>query len=131
MLLLDRLAEEQIKAALRRGDLDDLPGTGQPLALEDESAVPEELRAAYRLLKNAGCVPPEFTLRNEILQLEGLLMQVETDAECESLRRRLSLLKARLALGGRELNLSVEESAYREKLLSHLRRAEDTTTRCD
>ena len=131
MLLLDRLAEEQIKAALRRGDLDDLPGTGQPLELEDQSAVPEELRVAYRLLKNAGCVPPEFTLRNEILQLEGLLMQVETDAECESLRRRLSLLKARLALSGRELNLSVEEGAYREKLLSHLRRAEDTTTRCD
>jgi len=130
MLLLDRLAEEQIKAALRRGDLDNLPGTGRPLELEDESAVPEELRAAYRLLKNAGCVPPEFILRNEILQLEGLLMQVETDAECENLRRRLSLLKARLALGGRELNLLIEEGAYRKKLLSHLQRAEDTALRC-
>mgnify|MGYP001829267756 CR=1 FL=1 len=130
MLLLDRLAEEQIKAALRRGDLEDLSGTGRPLELEDESAVPEELRVAYRLLKNAGCVPPEFTLRNEILRLEGLLMQVESDPESEKLRRRLSLLKARLALGGREPNLLVEESAYREKLLSHLHRAEDTSARC-
>lgn len=130
MLLLDRLAEEQIKAALRRGELDDLPGAGRPLELEDESAVPEDLRVAYRLLKNAGCVPPEFTLRNEILQLEGLLMQVETDAECDSLRRRLSLLKARLALAGRELNLLAEEGAYREKLLSRLQRAEHTAASC-
>ena len=130
MLLLNRLAEEQIKAALNRGDLDDLPGVGRPLKLEDDSAVPEELRAAYRLLKNAGCVPPEFTMRNEILQLEGLLMQVETDTESESLRRRLSLLKTRLALTGRQLNLLAEEGAYREKLLSRLHRTGDTDASC-
>ena len=130
MLLLDRLAEEQIKAALNRGDLDDLPGVGRPLKLEDDSAVPEELRAAYRLLKNAGCMPAEFTMRNEILQLEGLLMQVETDTESESLRRRLSLLKTHLAISGHQLNLLAEEGAYREKLLSRLQRTGDTDPSC-
>jgi hypothetical protein len=125
MLLIDSLAEEQIRSAIRRGELDDLVGMGRPLALEDDSVVPDELRVAYRMLKNAGCLPPELTLRNEIRQLQGLLAQVEIDAEQESLRRRLFLLKARLAIQGREVNLLVEESGYREKLLRKMTREDN------
>ena len=65
MLLLDRLAEEQINAAIRRGELENLPGSGQPLTIEDDALVPESLRVAHRMLSNAGCLPPELTLRNE------------------------------------------------------------------
>ena len=127
MLYIDRLAEEQIEAAIRRGDLDDLPGQGQRLELEDDRVIPEALRVAYRALKNAGCLPPEFGLRNEINELEGLLHQAEADAESRAIRRRLCLLKTRLALRGRELNLSSQEGAYRQKLLDRL--AADETGR--
>ena len=120
MLYIDRLAEEQIEAAIRRGELDDLPGEGQRLQLEDERVIPENLRVAYRVLKNAGCLPPEFGLRSEIRELEGLLHQAEVDAESQALRRRLCLLKTRLALQGRELHLSTQEGAYRQKLLDRL-----------
>jgi hypothetical protein len=120
MLLIDRLAEETIRAAARRGEFDDLAGAGKPLQLDDDSAVPEELRVAYRLLKNAGCLPPEPQMRNEIRQIEGLLNQVDSDAEDATLRRRLLLLKTRLALQGRDINLLAEEGAYREKLLRRL-----------
>ena len=67
MWLIDRLAEEQIETALARGELDDLPGSGAPLKLDDDSAVPESMRTGYRLLKNAGVLPPEMQLRGEIL----------------------------------------------------------------
>lgn len=120
MLLIDRLAEENIVAAARRGEFEDLPGAGKPLLLDDDSAVPEELRVAYRILKNAGCLPPEQQLRNEIRQIEGLLNRVDADIEQASLGRRLLLLKTRLALQGREINLLTEEAAYREKLLHRL-----------
>ena len=63
MWLLDELAERHIAAARDRGELDNLPGAGRPLALEDDSMVPEELRAAYRLMKNAGLIPQELVLR--------------------------------------------------------------------
>ena len=53
MLLTDSLAEEQIQSAIRRGEFDDLPGRGQPLRLEDESAVPEELRYATVAITNS------------------------------------------------------------------------------
>ncbi|NCF36534.1 MAG: DUF1992 domain-containing protein [Gammaproteobacteria bacterium] len=124
MLLVDSLAEEQIQAAIRRGEFDDLPGSGQPLALDDDAGVPDELRVAYRILRNAGCLPPELTLRNEIHQLESLLDQAELAAEQRSVRRRLCLLKARLAMQGHEGDLLIHEQAYRERLIDKLSRRE-------
>ena len=45
------LAERRIQDAVDAGLLDDLPGRGQPLELEDLSRVPAELRGGYLLLK--------------------------------------------------------------------------------
>jgi hypothetical protein len=57
--MLDFLAEKAIQDAIARGELDALPGAGRPLELDDDALIPEELRLAYRILKNAGCVPAE------------------------------------------------------------------------
>jgi hypothetical protein len=57
--MLELIAERKIVEALERGELSNLPGEGRPLVLDDDALVPEELRAAYRILKNAGYVPPE------------------------------------------------------------------------
>jgi hypothetical protein len=57
--MLDFIAERVIQEAIARGELDDLPGAGRPLELDDDALVPEELRLAYRILKNAGYVPEE------------------------------------------------------------------------
>ena len=54
MLALELLAERKIAEAIERGELDGLPGAGKPLDLEDDPLVPEELRMAYRILRNAG-----------------------------------------------------------------------------
>ena len=120
MLLLDRLAEEQIEAAIRRGEFDTLEGAGQPLLLEDESLIAEELRVAYRLLRNAGCLPPEQQMRNEVREIEDLLGQVDSADEEDRLRRRLWLLRTKLAVGGRQTSLLLQETAYRDRLLQRL-----------
>ena len=57
--MLDFLAEKATQDAIARGELDALPGAGRPLDLDDDALIPEELRLAYRILKNAGCVPAE------------------------------------------------------------------------
>ncbi len=58
--MFELLAERRIAEAMARGDLDDLPGAGRPLDLHEDPLVPEELRVAYRILKNAGIAPPEI-----------------------------------------------------------------------
>ena len=57
--MLDFIAERKIAEAIAHGELDNLPGAGQPLDLTDDALVPEELRVAHRILKNAGIAPPE------------------------------------------------------------------------
>lgn len=56
--MFDLIAERKIAEAMERGDFDDLPGAGRPLDLSDDALIPEDLRMAYRILKNAGLVPP-------------------------------------------------------------------------
>lgn len=87
------LAEEKIREAMERGEFDRLPGAGKPLALEDDSMVPQELRVAYRILKNAGCLPPELELRKEIVTMKSLLAAIEDDDER---RKKLRELEAKL-----------------------------------
>ena len=131
MLLIDSLAEEHILLAIRRGEFDDLPGQGQPLILQDDSAVPAELRVGYRILRNSGYLPAELTLRKEISELEGLLHQVEMGAAQQAIRRRLCLLQARLAMQGHDANLLLREQAYREKVIAKMVRDDNKNTRPD
>ena len=98
--MLESIAERKIAEALANGELDDLPGTGRPLDLDDDPLVPEDLRLAYRILKNAGFVPAEVQELNEIRQLEELVVRGESDAEAHSRAvRRLALLKTRIESG--------------------------------
>ncbi len=51
---LQYLAERKIEEAVARGELDNLPGQGRPLDLDDEDPLwPQEVRMARRILKNA------------------------------------------------------------------------------
>src|SRR5262245_5077021 len=121
---LDTLAERRIREAQEKGEFDDLPGAGAPLALDDDALVPEDLRAAYRLLKNAGFIPPELEVHREIRELEQLLQTVEDDAGRSRLCARLNFLLGRAPRG----NLGVE-SAYYEEMAAAVERRRSTGTR--
>jgi Domain of unknown function (DUF1992) len=90
MSALRLLAESKIRAAISRGEFDDLRGHGKPLALEDMSRVPAELRMGFKLLRNAGCLPPELEARKEVARLGALLATAGDRRE----RARLSSLRA-------------------------------------
>ena len=120
MMLIQKIAEEKILAAIERGEMENLPGQGKPLVLDDNTLIPEELRAGYRLLKNAGYIPPELALRKEIQQVEELLCHVETNDEEKKLMRRLSLLRVRLNSQGRNADFSIDDERYKENLLQRL-----------
>jgi len=96
VLALERLAEQRIGEAVARGELDGLPGAGRPLELDDDRFVPEELRVAYRILKNAGCLPPELATRGELVRLAGLLECAVGEGERRAIATRMALLRARI-----------------------------------
>ncbi len=88
----EKIVEERIRRAMETGDFDDLSGTGEPLALENDSNVPEDLRLAYKILKNAECLPPEIELRKEIEKTEDLLAALPDTAEKFRLLKKLNFL---------------------------------------
>ena len=53
MLALEWIAEQKIAAAAERGELQGLAGEGQPLDLYEDPLIPEEMKMAKRILKNA------------------------------------------------------------------------------
>ncbi|WP_413729341.1 DUF1992 domain-containing protein [Sodalis sp. RH22] len=101
MWLVDELAERHIQQAQQKGEFDNLPGYGLPLTLDDDSAVPEDLRVGYRLLKNAGYLPAELQDRKDALRLSDLLRGIDAqDARHEEISARLRLLEIKLRLAG-------------------------------
>ena len=120
MLILDALAESRIREAMVQGAFDDLPGAGRPLALDDDALVASELRAAYRVLKNSGFVPPEVEIRREIAGFHALLAVLDDGAERRRALARLALLQARLE-PSRARRLS-RSRAYEGRLLERLGR---------
>jgi len=119
---IERLAEQRIQEAQRKGEFDDLAGKGKPLELEDLSQLPEDLRMAYHVLKNAHVLPPEAELMKDIKILENLLKHVEDEGERKSLAKSIQWKMIRLdILKRRSMNLtSVRE--YSHKLIAKLAR---------
>ncbi|MDR9892800.1 DUF1992 domain-containing protein [Pseudenterobacter timonensis] len=119
MWLLDQWAERHIVDAQRQGDFDNLPGSGKPLMLDDDSHVPAELRAGYRLLKNAGCLPLELQQRKEAVELADLLKGIkEEDPRYRELQRRLTLLEIQLRQAG--LSTDFLHGDYADRLLKKI-----------
>ena len=77
----EKIVEERIQKALREGAFENLPGAGEPLNLTEDQHIPEELRLAYKILKNADCLPPEIELKKEIRKTEDLLCGMAETAE--------------------------------------------------
>ena len=120
MWLLDQWAERHILDAQSKGEFRDLPGAGQPLTLDDDTLVPAELRSGYRLLKNAGCLPPELENRKDALALADLLKGIEPgDPEVQVIRRRLALVELKLQQAG--VNTDFLHGQYSDRLFKTIK----------
>jgi len=117
------LVERKIAEAIARGAFDDLPGAGKPLDLNDYLLVPEELRVANRILRNAGLVPPEIAQLAQINQLIAGIERSELAAdENSSGARRLRALLMQLELAGREATSHGAWMRYQDALALRLDR---------
>ncbi|CAM4381058.1 DnaJ family domain-containing protein [Paenibacillus tarimensis] len=117
-----RMAEEKIREAIERGELKNLPGEGKPLKLDDLSHVPEELRAGYIMLKNAGVVPEEVQLAKEFVTLQDMIRMGTSEAGKEDLRRQLTekQLRYRLLMEQRGFTDSGVFDQYKEQVKRQL-----------
>ncbi len=88
----EKIVEERIKAAQRKGVFNNLRGAGQPLIFEDDRHIPEDLRLAYKILKNADCLPPEIELKKQIAKTEDLLAGMQDTQQRYRVMKKLNYL---------------------------------------
>jgi hypothetical protein len=60
------LIDQIMSKAEADGLMDNLPGQGQPLNLEDDALVPDEYRLGHRMLKSSGFAPPWVEAQRDI-----------------------------------------------------------------
>ena len=121
MDIVDQIVERRVSEAIARGEFEGLPGAGRPLELDDDRLVPEELRVAYRIMKNAGYVPDEVRLFAELRSAEQLLMHARGEEERVAASARLRVLLERMG-SGRATAMQVQ-SQYFDQLIERLARA--------
>lgn len=112
-----KIVERRILEAMGKGEFDNLPGHGKPLPIEDDRHIPEDLRLAYKILKNAECLPPEVEELREIRQMEDLLETLPDEKERYKLMKRINYRIMKLNMAGRKSPLLEEKQLYYRKLV--------------
>ena len=115
MYAFQLIAEKRIQEAIRQGQFENLPGKGKPLEFEDDSMIPEDLRMAYKILKNAGFIPPELQTEKEIKKAVDLLENLEDEQLRYKQVTKLNVLITKMnMMRKRPVNLEVNQLYYRK-----------------
>lgn len=106
---------------MAEGAFEHLCGHGRPLDLKDESHIPEDLRMAYKILKNAGYLPREVELQKQISSTRDLLKSCRDEQEKIKQLQKLNLLVTRMNMQ-RKVPVNLEENqAYFEKVVNRVK----------
>lgn len=116
----DKIVEEKILAAQKRGRFDRLPGEGKPLDIPEDGHIPEDLRLAYKILKNADCLPPEIELKKEILKTEELLEGMKDELQRYKTMKKLNYLIMKLNTARKTMVPFETPERYEPEIVSKL-----------
>lgn len=109
------IAEQKILKALENGDLNSPNWKNKPLPLEDNRFVPDDLKMAYKILKNSGYLPPEIEDRKEVKRLEDLIAKTEDEHLRLKQMKKLSVLLMKIdARRGSISNIAHQDDYYRK-----------------
>jgi hypothetical protein len=109
------IAERKISEAIQNGLLNTKEWRNRPLPRSNDNLVPEELRMAHKILKNAGYLPPEIETKKEIQQIEDLLVACEDEQTRVKQIKKLNYLMLKLnTMKGDSVNIESQEEYYRQ-----------------
>jgi len=121
MSIFEVIAERRIQQAIAEGEFDNLPNTGQPIPDDGMDMVPEDLRMAYKILKNAGIVPEEIELRKGIVHLSELLSACADENERRELRLKINEKMLRYNMIMEARGRKICDFEYMDKIMDKLK----------
>ncbi|MBL8164671.1 MAG: DUF1992 domain-containing protein [Anaerolineae bacterium] len=76
----ESLADRQIRKAMEEGEFDDLPGEGKPFVWDDDENTPEDLRMAYKIMRENDLAPAWIMQGRELVEKHEKLIQAARKA---------------------------------------------------
>jgi hypothetical protein len=86
------IAEQKILKAMEERDLNSPQWKNKALPLGNDHLVPDDLKIAYKILKNSGYLPPELIERKEIRRIGDLIASTEDEHERLKQMKKLNVL---------------------------------------
>lgn len=112
---LARIAEQKILEAINNKSLSFEKWKNKPLPLEDDRNIPDDLKMAYKILKNSGYLPPELEERKEVQRLEELIAATEDEHERLRQMKKLNVLLMKIdAHRTTPVNIAQQDEYYRK-----------------
>ena len=109
------IAEQKIAQAMQEKDLNSPKWKNKPLPLEDDRFVPDDLKMAYKILKNSGYLPPEIEDRKEVKRIEDLIAATEDEHERLKQMKKLNVLMMKIdAKRSFSSSISEQQDYYRK-----------------
>jgi hypothetical protein len=111
---LARIAEQKILEAMKTRTLTSEKWKNKPLPLDDDRHIPDDLKMAYKILKNSGYLPPEVEERKEVQRLEDLIAVCEDEHERLRQMKKLHVLLMKIdAKRSTPVNVAQQDEYYR------------------
>lgn len=112
---LQRIAERKIAEAMKSQDFTSEKWKNKPLPLDVDKHIPDDLKMAYKILKNSGYLPPEIEERKQVQQLEDLIAATEDEHERLRQMKKLNLLLVKIdAKRGSSTSIKQQDDYYQK-----------------
>lgn len=120
MDVLSSIAEQKIAQAMQERDFNSPKWKNKPLPLDDDRFVPDDLKMAYKILKNSGYLPPEIEDRKEVKKLEDLIACTEDEHERLKQMKKLNVLLMKIdAQRSTPVNIA-DQHGYYQKVVERI-----------
>lgn len=113
------IAEQRICDAIEKGEFDNLEGSGRPLDLASDANIPEELRMAWKLLKNAGYAQTD-PAPGQSLAVEELLSGNPDEQRQVLAMRKCGVLFSRMGMDESRLKRVEDRPEYFSRIVSRV-----------
>jgi hypothetical protein len=118
---LSSIAERRIAQAIADGSLKVEGWRNKPLPLNDDNGfVPEDLKMAYKILKNSGYLPPEVETRKEVHRLEDLIARTEDSHQRLKQMKKLNVLLMKLDAQRASVSSIENDDNYYRKIVENI-----------
>ena len=112
---LTRIAEQKIAEAMKTRDFTSEKWKNKPLPLDNDRNIPDDLKMAYKILKNSGYLPPEVEEKKEVQRLEELIVATEDEHERLKQMKKLNVLLMKIdAKRSSPANIAQQDDYYRK-----------------